>query len=171
MPGMYIIFQFSGVDYTVGITMGLISALLAAVFSTLNKNMVTKAEPMAITFIELGSGWLFLCAIAPLYGKWLGSSTFMPSAMDFLFLVILALLCTTFAYVLNLKALKYISAFTANLTINLEPVYGIILAWIIFREDQEMNSSFYIGAAIILAAIFLHPLLKRFFEKDESIKQ
>ncbi len=164
IPGMYIIFRFSGNDYTTGIIMALISAALAAVFSTLNKKMVEKAEPMAITFVELGSGWIFLCLIAPLYGQLMGNSTFIPIEWDWLWLVILALLCTTFAYVLSLNALKHVSAFTANLSINLEPIYGIILAWLIFREDKDLSGEFYIGAGIILLSIFLHPILKRKFE-------
>jgi len=81
-------------------------------------------------------------------------------------LIVLALLCTTLAYVLSLNALKHLSAFTSTLTINLEPIYGIILAWFFFQEYKEMNPGFYVGAAIIILAVFLHPILRKKIENS-----
>jgi len=164
VPGMYMIFRFTNDGYTTGILMALASAVLAALFSSLNALVVNESSPMAITFVELGSGWIFLVFIAPFYGQIFGNSSFIPSAPDLFWLVILALLCTTFAYVLALNCLKHISAFTSNLTLNLEPIYGIIMAWFIFQENEELNNGFYIGAAIILLTIFIHPLLRKYFE-------
>ncbi len=164
VPGMYMIFRFTNDNYTIGILMALVSAILAAFFSSLNTQVVHESSPMAITFVELGSGWLFLSLITPFYGQLFGNSTFLPSMPDLFWLAILALACTTFAYVLALNCLKRISAFTANLTLNLEPIYGIIMASLIFQENEELNSGFYIGAAIILLTIFIHPLLKKYFE-------
>ena len=164
VPGMYMIFRFTNEGYTVGILMALVSAILAAFFSSLNTQVVNKSSPMAITFVELGSGWIFLSLIAPFYGQIFGNSTFIPSMPDLFWLAILALVCTTFAYVLALNCLKHISAFTSNLTLNLEPVYGIIMAWLIFQENEELSSGFYMGAAIILLTIFIHPILRKYFE-------
>ncbi len=166
VPGMYMIFRFTNDGYLVGILMALVSAILAAFFSSLNALIVNESSPMAITFVELGSGWIFLSLIAPFYGQIFGNSTFIPSLPDMFWLAILALACTTFAYVLALNCLKHISAFTSNLTLNLEPIYGIIMAWLIFQENEELNSGFYIGAAIILLTIFIHPLLRKNFEKS-----
>ena len=86
---------------------------------------------------------------------------FLPRGIDWVYLIILALVCTTLGYVLALRALRHISAFAANLTINLEPVYGIILAIIILRENEELNLKFYIGAIILLVAVFTYPYLSR----------
>ena len=81
---------------------------------------------------------------------------------DWYYLLILGLVCTCLAFVFNLQALKHISAFTANLSINLEPVYGIILAAIIFKENNKLNFEFYLGTFIILSCVVLHPILKRY---------
>ncbi len=106
VPGMYMIFRFAEF-YWQGIIVGLISALLAALFSSLNAKMVMKAEPLPITFVELGSGMLFLSLLMPLYLYRFPESTFLPiEKMDWPYLIILALLCTTLAYVLVLGALK-----------------------------------------------------------------
>ncbi len=165
IPGMYMIFRFSGGDYLTGIIMGLLSALLAATFAVLNKQMVADTKPMTMTFVELGAGFVFLTPILPFYWSWLGNSTFWPTLMDWQYLILLSLLCTTLAYVLSLQALKHLSAFTSTLTINLEPVYGILMAWFFFQEHKEMNPAFYMGAAIIILAVFIHPVLRRKMEK------
>ncbi len=169
VPGMYMIFRFTNEGYTLGILMALASAFLGALFSSLNTQVVNRSSPMAITFVELGSGWVFIGLIAPFYGKVFGHSSFVPSLPDLGYLAILGLVCTTFAYVLALNCLKHISAFTSNLTINLEPVYGIILAWLIFQENKEVGSGFYVGVGIILLAIFLHPLIKRMVNSKKQI--
>lgn len=168
VPGMYMIFKFTNEGYTLGILMALASAFLGALFSSLNTQVVDKSSPMAITFVELGSGWVFVSLLAPFYGEVFGHASFLPSWSDLGYLMILGLVCTTFAYVLALNCLKYISAFTSNLTINLEPVYGIILAWLIFQENEEVGSGFYLGVAIILLAIFLHPLIRRWTADDKQ---
>jgi drug/metabolite transporter (DMT)-like permease len=159
IPGMFLIFSFGSI-YITGIILALFAAILASLFSVLNKRMVQKHHPLAITFIELGSGWLFLTIIFPFYFLLSGITVSLPSAHDFLYLVILALLCTTIAYYLALKALKHLSAFTSNISINLEPVYGIIMAMLIFSEQKEMNIGFYLGAVIIILSIFIHTFLE-----------
>ena len=162
VPGMWLILNGTKIDIGLGVIIGLASAFFASLFSILNKKAINDVDPLEITFIELGSAWLFLSLVLPfvkLFGGALG--TFLPSWLDFGYLLVLALLCTTLAYVLALKALKYISAFLANLSINLEPVYGIILAWWLLGDGKDFNVNFIYGCLIILAAIGAYPLLNK----------
>lgn len=169
IPGMFLVVKFIPTEKVTGVYLGLLSALLAAVFSILNKKILTKEKadlnPLPMTFIELSSGLLFLSIIFPFTIKWLGESPFLPADLkDIGYLLVLALLCTTLGYVLGLKALKHLSAFASNLVVNLEPVYGIIMAWLIFQENKEVGQFFYLGVLIILLAVFLHPFLRKRFE-------
>lgn len=168
IPGMFLIFTFGGMNYVTGISMGLISALLASLFSVLNKQIVNTIDPLPITLVELGAGMLFLTPLVPFYLDWLGSTAFLPTKMDILYLLILALLCTTLAYVLSLKALQKLSAFANTLTINLEPIYGIVLSWFFFQEHKEMSIGFYLGSFLIILAVFAHPFLRNYFESRKS---
>ena len=90
----------------------------------------------------------------------------MPKGKDWIYLILLAFLCTTFAYALALKVLNHLSAFASNLVINLEPIYGIILAIVILKEHRELNWEFFLGAAIILLSIFTYPFLKKKIYKE-----
>lgn len=162
--GMYLIFHFTHF-YVTGIILGLIAAFLSAIFITLNKKMVTKASAVSITFVELGSGLIFLSLLFPFYLKVFPGISLIPQKTDIIYLFILSIVCTTLPYMLSLKALRHISAFTGSFTINLEPVYGIIMAILIFKENKELSGGFYIGTLIILLAIFLHPLLIKGFER------
>ncbi len=168
IPGMFLILTFGGFNYVTGITMGLISALLASLFSVLNKQMVDKIDPLPITLVELGAGMLFLTPLVPFYLNWLGSTAFLPSGMDIPYLLVLALLCTTLAYVLSLKALQKLSAFSNTLTINLEPIYGIVLSWFFFQEHKEMSIGFYLGSFLIILAVFIHPFVRNHFESRKK---
>lgn len=163
IPGMYLVVQSIDLSMRIGILMALVSAFLAALFSVFNKKMVTQANTQVITFIELGSGWLFLCLLLPFYLNQTGEA-FVPVRWDWAYLVILAVVCTTFAFVLSLNALRYLSAFTNSLIINLEPVYGILIAWFLFQEHKEVGEYFYIGVAIVLLAVFSYPFLKNRFD-------
>lgn len=167
LAGIYLIFFFTEL-YLAGIILGLLAALLAATFATLNKKMVTNQGALSMTFIELGAGWLFLNVMTPLYFNFFPDSGFEASGMDWMYLIILGLLCTTFAFVLSIQALKNLTAFATNLTINLEPIYGIVMAFFIFNEHQEMDHRFYLGTLLILIAIFLHPILEKRFGAKEA---
>ncbi len=156
IPGVLLIVNNTEWDMMAGILVGLMSAFLAALFAVLNKTLVDKAEPLTITFLELGSGWLFLSICLPIYLLYQPEAPFMPQNFDWVWLLILALGCTTLAYVLSLRSLKYISAFASTLTINLEPVYGIFLAWLILDDAQELSLQFYLGCLLILGAVFFH---------------
>jgi len=163
IPGMWLVVGSVDAAMLKGIGAGLASALLAALFATLNKKYLGKTDPKRVTFIELGSAWVFLSLV--LVGLWIAGyeiGAFLPpSPSDWFYLLVLALLCTNLAYTLSLRALRHISAFASTLTINLEPVYGIILACLLLRENEELSPNFYWGGVIILAAVLAYPLLKR----------
>lgn len=170
IPGMALV--VNGIDFSMvdGLIVGVIAALLAALFAILNKSQVANLDAMSITFVELSSACLFLGLV--IVGSGMSSVGFPvmlpPHWSDWLYLLILALLCTTFAYVLSLNALKHLSAFTSNLTMNLEPVYAIVLAWLLLNEDKEVSSTFYWGAAVIMAVVFSYPLLSRLEKRRDT---
>jgi drug/metabolite transporter (DMT)-like permease len=168
IPGMYIIFHFTTANYYKGILMGLVSALMSSIFGVLNKLMVDKGTPtQAMTIVELSSGWLLLMLVAPMYSYLIGSSNivYTLTQSDVVYLLILSILCTTVPFIMALKVLRHLSAFTTALAVNLEPVYGILLAIPLLHENRQLDVGFYIGVLIILVAVFAHPWLKARFEK------
>ena len=161
IPAILLIDHSLELHYKFGFALGLLAALLAAIFSTLNKKYTQHVGSFAITFTELSIGWLFLSILLPFYIK-LNPGTFhIPDTHDWFFLFILSVFCTIIPYNLFLIALKVSDAFTTSLINNLEPVYGIILAAIFLKEDKELNWQFYVGTAILIIAVFLHPVLNR----------
>jgi len=144
-----------------GFGMGILSAFLASLFSSYNKLLVDKADPYQISFLEMFSAFLFVSMIIPFLIS--NNYSFMPQSTDWIYLLLLSLGCTTFAYVISMMALKHVSAFDATLVINLEPVYGILLAIFILKEHKELSPSFYFGVVIILLIVFSHPFLKKRF--------
>ncbi len=166
VPGMVLIVQNVEAKMHLGIVVGLSSSLLAAVFSTLNKKWIDNAEPLPITFIEMTSAWLFLSAVLPLFFHAEPNAVLLPSAKDFAMLLVLSLLCTTLTWVLVLRAMKNLSAFTSNLTVNLEPVYGIFLAWLLLGDQKELSPGFYWGVSMILVVVFAYPFLKKRYSKN-----
>ncbi|MCB9283195.1 MAG: DMT family transporter [Lewinellaceae bacterium] len=163
IPGMALIVNNLEIGMMAGFWVGLAAAFLAATFGTLNKKLVTKAHPYQITFLELGSSWIFLSLLLPFFLHSNPDMAFWPTRWDLVLLLVLALLCTTLPYILSLRALHHLSAFAANLTINLEPVYGIILAWLLLNDNKELSPGFYWGVLIILAAIFSYPMMRKRF--------
>lgn len=164
IPGMFLIFNF-GAMYVTGILLALVAAFLGSLFSILNKQIASRYPAKTITFVELSSGWIFLSVLIPFYVTAVPEATFIPSNSDLLFLGILAILCTTIAFQLSVNSLRHVSAFTFNLAINLEPLYGILMAALLFQEQQEIPSGFYAGAAIILVAVVMHTILQRRVKK------
>lgn len=151
IPAMLLIATNIDLSLVKGLWIGLFSALLASFFSILNKKMVDKADSYQITFLEMGSAFLLLSFLLPFF---IDSDTpLMPLPTDWVYLLILSLLCTTFAFIISLKALEHVSAFDANLVINLEPVYGIALAAVILKDHKEVSLPFYGGVAMILTIV------------------
>lgn len=154
IAGVYLIFNFYP-EYKTGIIFGIISAMLACLFPILNKTLLNRFSPNTVTLYEMSGGFIALCFILPIYLQFFPASYFIPTSTDWLWLLILAGVCTVFAFNLSLHALKHISAFTTNLTYNFEPVYSIILAFIIFKENKFLGPGFYFGFALILLAVSL----------------
>lgn len=157
--GIYMIFKFEG-QYTLGIIFGLLAAVASSLFSTINSTFVQKSEPAIIGFYELVGG-LFWITIYRLYDGSLLNSSFNLGLNDWFYLAILGTLCTSVAYVAGVSVMRTLSAFRVALVTNLEPVYGIILAYIFFSTKEQMTGGFYIGAMIILSSIFLYPIYKK----------
>ena len=157
IAGIYVIFDFNP-QFKTGIIFGIISAMGSAVFPILNKNLLNSISPRVLTFYELGGGLITLTFLVPLYLLLFPAEYYLPTTSDWAWLIILAWFCTVLSFVLQLNALKKISAFTASLTYNLEPVYGIILAFIFFHENEKLNWSFYVGVALILLAVIIQML-------------
>lgn len=155
MAGIYIIFSVQQF-YLKGILLSLASALLASLFTILNKRISNKIEPGTITFYELGTGFILLTILLPVWFSINGTKFEIPTLSDFFYLFLLSVFCTTLAFTLSLHALQKIDAFTMNLSVNLEPLYSIILAILLFRENEILSLEFYIGSGVILAAVALH---------------
>ena len=164
VPGMWLIMNDLDASMRLGVYSGLISALLATIFSILNKKNIEGTPPRSMALIEMSAAFLMMSVLLPFYLKFSEDVKFMLHGTDWIYMIILVLGCTTLAFMLNLKSLKYLSTFTTNLIINLEPVYGIILAMLILNEHHELNTNFYIGVSVILSSVFLHPFLKRKFD-------
>lgn len=154
IAGIYIIFDFHP-QYKLGIAFGIISAMGSALFPVFNKKLLQQHQPHTVVMYEMGGGLIALTLLIPLYLQQFPAAYYLPTGTDWLWLLILGWFCTVLSFELQLKALKKISAFTANLTYNLEPVYGIIMAFIFFKENKELNSQFYIGTGLILLAVII----------------
>lgn len=150
----------------VGIVVGAISALLVALFGSLNKRLVEHGDPLSVTALEMGAGVAAMTVLAPLSGllaphAFGGDPFVVPDARDGAYLLALAVACTLVPFALSLVALRHLTAFGAQLAVNLEPVYAIVLAIVLLGEQRELTPLFYLGVAIILATVLVYPLLLR----------
>lgn len=167
--GIYLIFNFYP-EYKMGIAFGMVSALLASIFPIFNKSLLEVHPPMTLNFFEMAGGFLILSGILPFYLHFFPATYFIPTPADWLWLLLLAGLCTVWAFDLGLKALHKISAFTVNLSFIMEPVYSIILAFIIFKENQFLGPGFYAGFALILMAVILQMIRVRNQHKRKTLQ-
>ncbi|TDO67931.1 DMT family transporter [Sunxiuqinia elliptica] len=157
--GLYLIFQFE-FQYKWGIITALTSAFLAGLFTVLNKTFIGKYRPDVISFYEMGSGFIGITVFMLLSGGF-ASGLPVASAIDWAWLLILGIVCTAYAYVVSVEVMKELSAYAVVLTINMEPVYGIVMAYFIFKDSEYMSAGFYAGTAIVLSAVFLYPFVLR----------
>lgn len=157
MAGIFVIF-WSENNFWIGAIVGLVSAFLSALFNVMNKQIAGKVDVEKIAFYEMFYGFLALTAILPFYGYFFHIRQYVPTATDWLQLLILAIACTHLTQLLANYALRYVSAFTLSLSTNLEPVYGILLAFIFFKENNYLSKGFFIGAFIIFLSVLLHSL-------------
>lgn len=154
--GLYIIFSFD-FKYPLGLFLGILSGVTVAIFGVINSLMVRRIPSTTITFYEMIGACVSLVVFMATMD---GELQLSPSAMDWLWISILALVCTVYAYAIAIELLKRLSVFIVQLSLNLEPVYGIILALLIFGESEVMGWSFYLGTFIILGAVLTYPILK-----------
>ena len=158
--GILFIFQVDP-HFKTGIVIGLVSALLGSLFPVLNKRILKRVSSENVTLYEMSGGFLVLTLLMPLYLWRFPAPSLLPGWRDWIWLLVLAWACTVVAFNLSMSALAHISAFTVNLTYNLEPVYGILLAFVFFREDKNLNKGFYIGFCLILLSIILQTVRLR----------
>ena len=163
--GLGIIFNVE-TKYTTGIYLAVTSAFLSALFSVINGKYAKEYDPNVISLYELSSGVFFLS----IYLFFAGSFTpafFALSVNDLIWLFLLSSICTAYAFSASVKVMKFLSPYTVMLTINLEPIYGIILAVIVFEETEKMSVNFYIGALIILSTVILNGVIKYFYKTSK----
>ncbi|HZZ74433.1 MAG TPA: DMT family transporter [Puia sp.] len=160
IAGISIVFHFDP-HYKLGIIISLFSAFLASIFPILNRQILQQMDPATATRYQLSGGFIFITLLMPVYLHYFPVERLLPTLSDFAWLLVLGVLCTVVAYDLFMKALQKISAFTVNLSYNLEPIYGIAMAFLIYREDKEVSPGFYYGFFLIVAAVVLQTLRLR----------
>jgi drug/metabolite transporter (DMT)-like permease len=161
ITGIYLIFQYE-IRYIEGILFSLLSAFLAGLFTVLNRNISNRWHPTVISLYEMAGGWLaisvwYMVAVQP------SLASFVISWQDLGWILILSLLCTSYAFTAVVQIMKVLSAYTVVLAINLEPVYGIFLAWLFFGDTETMSWGFYAGTIVIMISVFSYPMLRRRF--------
>jgi drug/metabolite transporter (DMT)-like permease len=158
IPGVALVVGGIPRDMHLGFWVGVASAALAAVFNALNKRYLGHHDAMAVTWLELGAGFLLVALISPLLAS--GHSFVLPDVRDGALLLVLAIACTLIPFALGLATLRHLSAFTTQLAINLEPVYSIAIAVLFLGESRDLDAAFYLGVAVVLAAVFGHGWLQ-----------
>jgi drug/metabolite transporter (DMT)-like permease len=158
VPGIVLVVGGVPAGMQRGVLLGVLAALLVAVYMMLNKRWIGSEDPLGVTAIEFAGGLLVTLLLLP----WLApesSAQFLPGSRDFVLLLVLAVLCTIVPFALSLVALREVSAFTAQLAVNLEPIYAIAIAAWLLGEAAELGTRFYVGAALVLVAVLGHGVL------------
>jgi drug/metabolite transporter (DMT)-like permease len=166
LPGMALVLGGVQVEYYLGIAVGALSALLVAAFGLVNKRLVDRFEILSLSFVQIGVGavlmWLVLLATLALQSGHGGHSILaqipLPSYADWPYLLFFAVVCTALPFALASKAMRHMSAFSAQFAVNLEPVYGIVFAAVLLKETRQLTPQFYVGACVILLAVFAQGL-------------
>lgn len=154
VPGVALVVGGIPAAMRLGFWLGVTSAVLIAIVNSLNKRNLAGHSVLAITALEVGAGFVLLALAIPLLSAD-GIVGLMPSRHDFGLLLVLAIVCTLLPFALSLAALRYLSAFTSQLAVNLEPIYTIVIAAVLLGEAADLRPTFYLGAAIVLAAVFV----------------
>lgn len=157
-------------DYFWGIVTALSSAFLSALFSVINGRMAKRHEPEIITVYELGSGWVAITLLLLFSGN-LNTSIFPSTGSDWLYLLILGIVCTAYPFIESVRIMRTLSPFTVVLSINMEPVYGIILAYFLLGDKEHMSPAFYTGALLILATLFANAWLQKRKKMSNTLPQ
>jgi drug/metabolite transporter (DMT)-like permease len=169
IPGVALVVGGIPDSMHMGFWMGVLSAVLAAAYNALNKRHLGHHDAMAVTWLELGAGFLVVSAIAAIAAPD-AEAFLMPTVHDGAWLLVLAILCTLIPFAVSLATLRHLSAFTAQLAINLEPLYAIVLAVLFLGEARDLDGMFFSGVAIVLAAVFGHGWLQtRLTDRSRSV--
>ena len=158
VAGLFLIFK-GDAQYGKGMLIAMVSALMGVVFTLINGKLVAKEKATIISFYELAIGAISVTLFLGFQGS-LKSELFEISTKDLMYILILASICTAYAFIGGVHVMKHISPYTVILTVNLEPVYGILMAYFIFKESEQMNPMFYLGALIILTTVIANGILK-----------
>jgi drug/metabolite transporter (DMT)-like permease len=160
IPGVMLIAGGTPQRMFFGLLLGILSALFVAVVAMLNKRYIHGSDAMTMTALEMAAALLFITLISPALPA--SESPFvMPHSHDLLLLMILAIFCTALPFVLTFKAMRHVTAFGSLLAINMEPVYTIILSILIFGEQRELSTQFYMGVLIVLFTVFAYPFVHK----------
>lgn len=171
ISGLLVIFSFE-TGYWLGLSMALVSSLLAAIFSVLNGKIAHKHDPYQITFYEMAGASLFALLFMPIYSSFMTEDGLQLAwvGYDWFWLFILSVVCTVYAFSVSVELMKRLSVFSINLTVNLEPVYGIVLAVLIFGESEKMTPQFYLGTGIILVSVLSYPVLNYINKRRKPVR-
>ena len=169
ISGLYVIFRFE-FGYWIGLTMAVISAFLGALFTVINAKLIKRHSPFTLTFYEMLGACGFTVLFFPIYSYFLTTDGLQLAlhGYDWLWLFLLAGVCTVYAFSVSVELMKRLTAFAVNLTVNLEPVYGIILAVLIFGEREKMTGGFYLGTLIILLSVCIYPVINYFYRRRKA---
>lgn len=167
--GIYLIFRFE-TRYALGIFVALISSVLAGLFTVINKSLIANYRAVQISFYEMIGGVITLTIFIALSGRGTTLPILIPTFSDLFYLILLGTVCTAYAHTIQVDVMQHLSAFTVSLTINLEPVYGIVMAFFIFGESERMTAGFYAGTLIILLSVIGFPLSKYYFGRKTKME-
>lgn len=154
LGGIALIFHFD-TSHQLGIVLGIISPAFASLYAINNERLTRKYNTLSINYYQMTAGTIGLACILPFYLHYYPIQTFVPNASDIFYLIILSLCCTVGVYLAFTEILKKISAFTLNLSLNLEPVYAILIAFLFLNEAKELNLSFYAGLFLVVSSVLL----------------
>ena len=158
--GLYIIFRFQ-FDYALGLTLAVAAGLAASLMNIFNARLGHDYEPLEMTFWEMTGAFVIVLITMPLFIYFSDEPmNIIPSAIDWFWIAVLAFGCTIYPFTVANRLLKQMSAFTVSLSLNLEPIYGILLAFLTFGDAERMNTGFYIGGAIVMSTVLMYPVLK-----------
>jgi drug/metabolite transporter (DMT)-like permease len=169
--GLYVIFSFD-FQYPLGLLIGVLAGFTSALFSIFNARMVRRIPAFTISFYEMMGAFIFLFLFLPVYKvTWADNETLhlVPSAMDWMYMIVLSAACSVYAYSTAVDLMKKVSVFLIQLTLNLEPVYGIVMAVIVFGDEETMGLNFYLGTLIVLSAVASYPILKRRYDRQLTV--
>lgn len=167
IAGLGLILQVE-IKYLTGVYYALAAIILGVLFTLMNGKLISDHEPSVITFYEFGAGVFFIAIYFLFQGKFT-ADFFQMSLNNWVLLLILASICTAYAFTASVKVMQRLTPYTVMLTTNLEPVYGIVLAYFILGGKEKMSVEFYVGAVIIIITVILNGVFKHYQNKKENL--